>query len=129
MLDPILDPLYGAAGNASGDTHQHDVRKYALLDTEAAAGVRRRAQTQTVAWHFQRARHNGMQAERSHEIGEHVVGVFTRIVFGDNAVSFDRCAGVARVTNRHRYALRGLRKGMLRVAITKRAFTSDVRAE
>ncbi len=86
MLQPVLDPLDRAAAEARGNTHQHDVRKYALLDAEAAAGIGRRAQAEAIARHFQRTRHHAVQTERPHEIGEHVVGVFGRIVFGDDAV-------------------------------------------
>jgi hypothetical protein len=59
-----------------------------------------------------------MQTEGSLEIGEYVVHIFTGIVFGDNAVSFDRRAGVARVANVDADAMRSFRERALWVAVT-----------
>ena len=67
-----------------------------------------------------------MQTEGSLEIGEYVVRIFTGIVFGDDAVRFDRRAGVARVADVDADAMRGFRESALRVAVTKRALADDV---
>jgi hypothetical protein len=67
-----------------------------------------------------------MQTEGSLEIGEYVVHIFTGIVFGDNAVSFDRRAGVARVANVDADAMCSFRERALWVAVTKRALADDV---
>src|SRR5262249_26542288 len=129
VLETILDPFYRAAGNARGDAHQHDVREKTLLDAEAAPGVGRRAQAQAVSRHFQGTRHDGVQAERSHEVGEHVISVFIRVIFGDETVGFDWRAGIAWIADRHRHAMRGLCKHALGVAVADRAFTRDVRTK
>ena len=81
MLDAVLDPFHRPAGSARGDAHQYDVGKHRLLDAEAAAGSRRRAQAQPIARHFQRPRHHRMQAERPLEIGQNIVGVLARFVW------------------------------------------------
>src|SRR5262245_64142049 len=88
-----------------------------------------RTQAQAVSRNFQRARHNSMQAEWSHKIGEHVVSVFARVILGNEAVGFDWRAGIARIANCHRHAMRRLCKRALRIAIAERAFARDVRAE
>ena len=107
MLQPVLDPFHRPARDARRDPHQRDVGEDALLHAEAAAGVRRHAQAQPVARHFQRARQHRMDAERPLEGREHVVGVLARIVVGDQPVGFDRRAGVARIVDLHRNAMRG----------------------
>ena len=126
MFKPILDPFHRPACDARRDCHQHDVGKDRLLDAEAAAGIRRRAQAQAIARHLQRTRHHRMQAERSLEIGEYVVGIFAGIVFGDDAVGFDRRAGVARIANVDADAMRCFRERALRIAVAKRALADDV---
>ena len=92
VLETILDPLDRTPDRARCGSQQHDVGKYALLDAEAAAGIRRGAQPHAVAGHFQRPRDHRVNAERALEIGEDVEGVFGRIVAGDDAVGFDRRA-------------------------------------
>ena len=92
MLQPVFNPFHRLSGELCGDAHQYDVREDRLLHTEAAAGIRRRAQAQTIARHFERARHHRMQTERPLEIGEHVVGIVRRVVFGNDAIGFDRRA-------------------------------------
>ena len=83
MFEAVLDPFHRTAGRPRRHCHQHDIGEHALLDAEAAAGIGRRAQAQAIAPHFQRARHHRVQAERPHEIRQHVVGVLARVVFGD----------------------------------------------
>ena len=80
MLEPVLDPLDRPPRNASRGSDQHDIGKDALLDAKTAAGVRRRAQPQPVAWNFQRARDHGVDAERPLEIGQDVEGILGGIV-------------------------------------------------
>src|SRR6202011_4520200 len=67
-----------------------------------------------------------MQTEGSLEIGEYVVRIFTGIVFGDDAVRFDRRGGVARVADVDTDAMRSFRERALRVTVTKRALADDV---
>jgi len=98
MLEPVLDPLDGSAGHASRHAHQHEIGKHALLDAETAARVWRRSQPEAVAGHFQRTRNDRVDAERSLEIRQDVVGVLVRVVAGDHAIGLDRRAGVARIT-------------------------------
>ena len=129
MLEPVLDPFHRPARDARRDPHQRDVGEDALLHAEAAAGIRRHAQAQPVARHFQRARQHRMDAERPLEGGEHVVGVLARIVVGDQPVGFDRRAGVARIVDRDRHAMRGGRECGFRIAVAERAVARDVRAE
>ena len=126
MLEAVLDPFHGAAAGTRGDAHQHDVGKHALLDAKAAAGIRRRAQAETIARNFERARHHRMQAERPHEVRQHVVGVLGGIVFGNQAVGFDRRAGVARIADGHRDAPGGVGESALGIAVTEGAFARDV---
>ena len=129
MLEPILDPLDRPAAHPRGDRDQHDVGEHALFDAEAAAGIRRRAQPETMARHFQRPRHDAVQAERPHEVRQHVVGVFGRIVVGDDAVGFDRRAGIARVVHGDRDAVRGLRQHLLGIAVAEAAFAGEIAAQ
>src|SRR3712207_8524685 len=49
---------------------------------------------------------HGVNAEGALEIGEDVVGVFERIVFGNDAVGLHRRAGVARVLHLHGHPVR-----------------------
>ena len=99
MFEPVLDPFHRPPGSARRGGDQHDIGKHALLDAEAAAGIRRRSQPQPIAGHLQRPRHHRMDAERPLEIREHIIAVLARIVFGDHAVGFDRRAGIARIAN------------------------------
>ncbi len=126
MLEPILDPFDRPAGDARGDADEHHVRHEALLDAEAAAGVGRRAQAQPIARHLERARHHRVQAERPHEIGEDVVGVFARVVRGDDPVGLDRRAGIARVADLDRDAVRRRGEGRVGIAVAERAVARDV---
>ena len=97
MLEPVLDPFHRPAGNTRRDAHQRDVGKDALLHAKAAAGIRRGTQPQPVARDFQRARKHRMDTERPLEGREHIVGVFARVIVGDQTVGLDRRAGVARI--------------------------------
>ena len=129
MLKPVLDPFHRPAGGARRDPHQHDIGKQALLHAEAAAGIRRRTQPETVARHLQRARHHRVQAERPHEIREHVIGVLGRVVFGDQPVGLDRRTGIARIADRHRHAARGIGKRAFRIAVAEQSLAREVRAK
>ena len=106
MLEPVLDPFHRAAGDARRDPHQRDVGEDALLHAETAAGIGRHAQPQPVARHFQRARQHRVDAERPLEGRQDIVGVLARIVVGDQPVGLDRRAGIARIVDRHRDAMR-----------------------
>ena len=92
MLQPVFDPLHRPSGRARRGGDEHDVGKDRLLDAEAAARIRRRAQPQAIAGDLQRPGHHRMQAERALEIGEDVVGVLGGVVFGDDAIGLDRRA-------------------------------------
>jgi hypothetical protein len=74
-------------------------------------------------------RHHGMEAERPHEVGEDVVSVFARVVIGDHAAGLDRRAGIARVADFHRDAVRCRGEGRRGVAVTERAVARDIGAE
>ena len=126
MLEPILDPFDRPSRRPRGRGDQDDVGKNALLDAKAAAGIRWRAQPQAVARNLERPRHHRMDAEGTLEIGEHVVGVVARVIFGDHAIGFDRRAGIARVANVDADPVRGLRKGLLRIAVAKRPVAGDI---
>ena len=106
MLQPVFDPLHRTPDEARGGGQHHSIGRNALLDAEAAAGVRGRPQAQTVARHLEGARHHGMYAERTLEVGENVEGILVGIVFGHDAVGFDRRAGIARIADRHRQRMR-----------------------
>src|SRR4029077_7350210 len=97
----------------------NDIGKKALLDAETAAGIRWRAQPQPVAWNLQRPRQHRVDAERPLKIGQHVVRVFARLLIGDDAIGFDRRAGVARIANVDAEAMRRARKRLLRLAVAK----------
>src|SRR5258708_38526526 len=99
MLKPVFDPLHGAAGNARRRRDQNDVREYALLDPEAAAGIRRRPQPQPIAGHLQRPRDYGMDAERSLEVRQYVESVFARAVVRHDSIGFDRRTGIAGISD------------------------------
>ena len=92
MLQPVFNPFHRLSGELCGDAHQYDVREDRLLHTEAAAGIRRRAQPEAIARHLQRARDHGVDAERPLEIGQDVECILRRIVTGDHAIGFDRRA-------------------------------------
>ncbi len=129
MLDAVFDPFHRPAGDARRDAHEDDVGKDRLLDAEAAAGIRRRAQAQPVARHFQRPRHHRVQAEGALEIGENVVGAFARIVCGDDTVGFDRRARIARVADRNRDARRSFGKRALGIAVAEGAVADEIRPQ
>ena len=97
-----------------------------MLDAKAAAGIRRGAQAETIARNFERARHHCMQAERPHEVRQHIVCVLGGIVFGKQAVGFDRGAGVARIADGHRDAPGSVGESALAIAVTEGAFARDV---
>ena len=126
MLQAIFDPFHRPPGDPRRYGDQHDIGKYRLLDAEAAAGVPRRPQPKSVARDLQRPRHDRMQAERSLEIGQHVVGALCGIVFGDDAIGFDRRAGIARIADIDADAVRGGGKGALGIAVTKDALADDI---
>ena len=48
MLEPILDPFDRPSAHPRGDRDQHDIGEHALFDAEAAAGIGRRAQPETI---------------------------------------------------------------------------------
>ena len=62
-----------------------------------------------------------MQTERPLEIGEHVVGIFGRVVHGDDAIGLNRCAGVTGVADGNRDFPRGLGERALGISIAERA--------
>ena len=97
MFEPVLDPFYRPCGDAGGDGGENDIGKHALLDAEGAAGIGRRAQPHTVAGHVQGAGNHRMDRERTLKICRDVIGVLAWIVFRDDAVGFDRRAGIARI--------------------------------
>ena len=129
MLEPVLDPFDRAPGRARCRGDQHDVGEDALLDAETAAGIRRRAQPQAIAGHFQRPRQHRMDAERALEIGEDIVSVFAGVVVGDHAIGFDRRAGIAGIADVDTDAMRCRRKGPLRIAVAKGPVAGDVAAK
>ena len=127
MLQPVLDPFHRPARDARRDRHQHDVGKHALLDAEAAAGIRRRAQPQPVARHLQRARHHRMHAERPLEIREHVVGVLAADrIRRPRRRSRSACRNCADSGPRPRSRCAASREGALRVAVAERAVARDI---
>jgi len=67
-----------------------------------------------------------MQAERPLEIGQHVVSALCGIVFGDDAIGFDRCAGIARIADIDADAVRGGGKGAVGIAVTNDALADDI---
>ena len=126
MLQPVFDPFDRAADGASRRSDQHDIREDTLLDAEAPAGIRRRAQTQAVTWHLERARQHRMDAKRALEIGEHVEGILARVVVGDHAISLDGRAGVARVPDVDANAMRCGAERLLGVAVAEAAVACDI---
>jgi len=89
----------------------------------------RRAQPHAVAWHLQRTGNHGVDRKRSLEIRGDVIGVLTGIVFRDDAVGFDRRAGIAWIVDADGDAVGGGRKRGLRVTIAKAALVDEVGAE
>ncbi len=129
MFEPVLDPFHRTAGKLRGNADQHDIGKHRLLVAEAAAGIGRRTKAEAAARHFQRARHHRMQAERAHEIREHVIGVLARIVFGDDAAGLHRRAGIARIADGDGDRARGLCESLLRVAVAEAALAHEIGAQ
>src|ERR1017187_2996902 len=126
MLKPIFDPLHRTAGDACSGGDQYNVRKHSLLDAEAAAGVRRRAQAQPVAGHLERARYHRVNAERPLKIGQDVESVFAWVVIRDDAVGFDRRAGIAGIADIDRDTPRCAGKGGFGISITEMSVARDV---
>ena len=100
MFEPVFHPFHRCAGLAGCQAHHDDVGENSLLYAEATARVARYAVAQLVARHLQRHRHDRMQGERSHEIGEDVIALIARQVLGDDNTTLHRSACVSRVMNR-----------------------------
>ena len=58
-------------------------------------------------------------AERPLEVGEDVVGILVRIIFGHDPVALHRRAGVTRITDRHGEAVEGCRESPVGVAVSE----------
>ena len=70
-----------------------------------------------------------MDAEGTLEIGEHIVRIIARVVFGNHAIGFDRRTGIARIANVQADPMRHRRKDLLRIAVTKCPVAGDITLE
>ena len=129
MLQTIFDPLDRAPDCPRCRGKKHDVGKHALLDAETAAGIRRRAQPDAIAGHFQRPRDDSVNAERALEIREDIESVFGSVVVGNDAIGFDRRTRISGVTDIDRNPMRRFRESAFRIAIAEGAVARDVTAE
>ena len=128
MLQPVLHPFHRGAGLARRQAHQHHIAEHALLDAEAAAGVRRRAQPQPVAGHVQRPRHHRMQRVGALEVGKDVVDAGGRLVLAHHHVALDGGAGVAREPHLDGNPMLRLLEGFFRIAVAEVALVDHVAA-
>ena len=126
MLEPVLDPFDRSPGGARRRGDQNDVGENALLDPEAAAGVRRRAQPQTVARDPQGPRQDGVDAEGTLEIRQHVVGILAGVIFGDHAIGLDRRAGVTGIADVDTDPVCRRGKRLFRIAVAKAPVAGDI---
>ena len=92
MFEPVFHPFHWCAGLARCQAHHDDVGEDGLLYAEAAARVAWYAVTQLVARHLQCHRHDGMQRERPHEIGENVIAFIAWQMLGDDDATLHRSA-------------------------------------
>ena len=128
MLEPVFHPFHRGAGLARRQPHQHHIGKHALLDAEAATGIRRRAQPQPIAGHVQRPRHHRMQRIGALKIGQNVVHTGGRLILAHHHIAFDRGAGVARKAHLDGDPVVGVLERLVRIAVAEVAFVDHVAA-